>query len=77
MTRRTVGVAAAFALSVSILMAAAGPAHAGWFWGSDAPPKPVDDQLISLIQQAIDEERYVDAGTLLDHALSQKSRTRD
>jgi Flp pilus assembly protein TadD len=68
MTRRTVG-AAVFAMSMTIMMVAALPAHAGWFWGSEAP-KPVDDQVIAHVQQAIDEERYVDAGTLLDRVLS-------
>src|SRR5579872_6233405 len=67
MTCRAAGIAVAFALSVSIMTG--GPAHAGWFWGSEAP-KPADDQVVAHIQQAIDEERYVDAGALLDNALS-------
>src|SRR5215471_7947386 len=70
MTQPRTGVAAAIAMSVSIMMFAAGPAHAGWFWDSNAAPKVADDQVIAHIQQAIDEERYVDAGTLLDRALS-------
>ena len=70
MTRQAIGVAAALAMSVSVLIAAASPAHAGWFWGSNPPPKLADDQLIAHIQQAIDEQRYVDAGAMLDQALT-------
>ena len=70
MTRQTVRIAVAFAMSLSILTLGSGAAHAGWFWGSEVAPKLADDQVIAHIQQAIDEERYVDAGTLLDHAIS-------
>jgi Flp pilus assembly protein TadD len=70
MARQKLGVAAALVMSASILAFAAGPAQAGWFWGSDTKPKVADDQTVAHIQQAIDEERYVDAGALLDRALS-------
>jgi Flp pilus assembly protein TadD len=70
MKQRRAGIAVAFALSANILILAAVPAQAGWLWGSDTPPKTVDDQVLAHIQQAIDEERYIDAGTLLDHAIS-------
>jgi Flp pilus assembly protein TadD len=43
-----------------------------WAWFFDAPTatKSVSDQSISDVQQALDEERYVDAGNLLNHLLA-------
>src|SRR5579871_4029712 len=70
MMQRKLGVAAALAIAASVLLFAPGAAQAGWFWGSSAAPKVADEQTVAHIQQAIDEERYVDAGVLLDRALS-------
>ena len=43
-----------------------------WAWLFDTPsaPKSVSDQSVSDVQQAIGEERYVDAGNLLNHLLA-------
>jgi Flp pilus assembly protein TadD len=63
-------VARAFATSISLLALAAIPANAGWLFGESDPPAPaVDDRTIEQIQQAIDDQRYVDAGTLLDRTV--------
>jgi len=69
MMRRKNGVALLFALTVSAAMMSAGPAQAGWFGGASPPPPSVDDRTVTVIQQALDDQRYVDAGTLLDRAL--------
>ena len=45
------------------------PAQAGWFGGSQTPAPVADDGLANQIQQALDDQRYVDAGSLLDRAL--------
>ncbi|MES2255422.1 MAG: tetratricopeptide repeat protein [Pseudomonadota bacterium] len=56
-----------FALTASIAMA--GPARAGLLGDANASPQSVDDRAIEQIQQALDDQRYVDAGTLLDRTL--------
>ena len=63
------GVALLFVLTASAAAASIGPAQAGWFGEAKALPQSVDDQVIGQIQQALDDQRYVDAGTLLDQAL--------
>ena len=63
-------VAQAFAASICLLAMTAVPANAGWLFGDSDPPAPaVDDRTIAQIQQAIDDQRYVDAGTLLDRTV--------
>ena len=65
MTRWIVG-AAIFVLATNI----AGSAQAGWFSGSDEKVASAqNDRVVAQIQQAIDDQRLVDAGTMLDHAL--------
>jgi len=59
----------AFVIATVIALALATPAKAGWFGGSDAPVATVDDRTVAQIQQALDDARYVDGGTLLDRAL--------
>jgi len=58
-------------IAVLALPAAAGPAQAGLF--GHAKPKaaasPDADKALAEIQRALDEERYLDAGRLLDQAL--------
>lgn len=56
-------------LAAGIGLAAVAPAQAGWFGAADAPTPSVDDRAITQIQQDLDEQRYVDAGILLDRAL--------
>jgi Flp pilus assembly protein TadD len=61
------------ALALSLASAAgiwlmAMPAQAGWFGATDAPTPAADDRAIAQIQQDLDEQRYVDAGNLLDRA---------
>src|ERR1043165_8553243 len=51
------------------LLAAATPAQAGLFDSTPAKPEAVSDATIAQIQQAFEDQRYLDAGTLLDHAL--------
>lgn len=63
------GVALIFTLTASVALVSASPASAGWFGGPDTPPASVDDRAIEQIQQALDDQRYVDAGTLLDRTL--------
>lgn len=46
-----------------------GPAAAGLFSSSETPPATVSDQSIADIQRALDDERYLDAGALLDQGL--------
>lgn len=58
-----------FVLTASVAMASTAPAQAGWFGETKAPAPSVDDQAIGQIQQALDDQRYVDAGTLLDRAM--------
>lgn len=69
MSRQKKSRARAFVLGTVIAVAAAMPAQAGWFGGSEAAAPPVDDRAIAQIQQALDDARYVDAGMLLDRAL--------
>jgi Flp pilus assembly protein TadD len=69
MRPRKNGVARATALAIGIALVATVPAQAGWFGGSVAPAPSLDDRAIAQIQQALDEQRYVDAGILLDRAL--------
>ncbi len=44
------------------------PACAGWFDSAPSEP-PVNDDTIAQIQRALDDERYVDAGNMLDEEL--------
>lgn len=69
MTRSKYGLAAIFGLSANLILLVATPARAGWFGSSEAPSNHAADQTIAQIQQAIDDQRYVDAGNMLDHAL--------
>ena len=72
MTRSKYRLAAIFTLSAGLLLSVAAPAQAGWLFGSSqaaAPSNPAADQAVAQIQQAIDDQRYVDAGNMLDHAL--------
>ena len=63
------GLAFVLILATGIGLAAVVPAQAGWFGAADAPTPSVDDRAIAQIQQDLDEQRYVDAGILLDRAL--------
>jgi Flp pilus assembly protein TadD len=56
-------------LAAGIGLAAVVPAQAGWFGAADALTPSVDDRAIAQIQQDLDEQRYIDAGNLLDRAL--------
>jgi Flp pilus assembly protein TadD len=58
-----------FVLVAGIGLAAVEPAQAGWLGAADATTPSVDDRVIAQIQQNLDEQRYVDAGILLDRAL--------
>ncbi len=58
-----------FAVTANIALLLASPAQAGLFGSSDATPPALADGVISQIQQALDDQRYVDAGSLLDRAL--------
>src|SRR5580704_14582338 len=69
MMRQNTGTALVFALAIGVALLSAGPAQAGWFGEADAPPPSVGDRPIAQIQQALDDQRYLDAGTLLDRAL--------
>jgi Flp pilus assembly protein TadD len=69
MRRQKNSVTRAFVLATVIGLTAAVPAQAGWFGGSEATAPSIDDRAIAQIQQALDDARYVDAGTLLDRAL--------
>ncbi|MBN9544784.1 MAG: tetratricopeptide repeat protein [Alphaproteobacteria bacterium] len=61
--------AVVFVLAANGALLSAGPAQAGLF-GSDAAPAPVaSDGIVNQIQQALDDQRFVDAGSLLDRAL--------
>lgn len=63
------GVALLFVLAAGAAAASTAPAQAGWF-GESKPAQPsASDQMIGQIQQALNDQRYVDAGTLLDQAL--------
>lgn len=69
MTRRI-----ALAFAVAAISAAGGVAHAGLFHHDPAPakaatPATVPDALIDALNRAIDEQRLVDAGRMLDQAL--------
>src|SRR5438477_12283101 len=46
------------------------PASAGWFSGNSAPTAPaISPATIDQIKRALDEERYIDASSLLDQTL--------
>jgi Flp pilus assembly protein TadD len=66
MRRKTAAIA--FGMAMNVAFFAAGPAQAGWF-GGDSTPVAVDDGVANQIQKALDDQRYVDAGSLLDRAL--------
>jgi len=58
-----------FILAANGALLSAGPAQAGLF-GADAAPAPAaSDGIVNQIQQALDDQRLVDAGSLLDRAL--------
>lgn len=57
------------ALAANGALLSAGPAQAGLFGGTAAPALGADDRIVSQIQQALDDQRFVDAGSLLDRAL--------
>jgi len=58
-----------FVLAANGALLSAGPAQAGWFGGSTTPAPAADDGIVRQIQQALDDQRFVDAGSLLDRAL--------
>ena len=58
-----------FVLSANVALLSASPAQAGLFGRSEAPAPTVDDGIVNQIQQALDDQRFVDAGSLLDRAL--------
>ena len=58
-----------FVLAANSALLSAGPAQAGWFGGSATPAPTADDGIVRQIQQALDDQRFVDAGSLLDRAL--------
>jgi Flp pilus assembly protein TadD len=63
---------AAFAVCViftSFLAVGTSPAFAGWFSSSPLNASTVSDQAMAQIQTALDDQRYLDAGKLLDQAL--------
>jgi Flp pilus assembly protein TadD len=45
------------------------PVHAGLFDSSQPPKATISDQTIDQIKRALDDQRYLDAGQLLDQAL--------
>jgi len=61
--------------TICIALSFAVPAQAGWFWGSDKPATAqkagVNPTTVAEIQRAINEERLVDAGNLLEEAFLQ------
>lgn len=63
--RSTVVGAAAF---VTALLTAV-PAQAGWFDSQEPQAPAASDRVVAEIERALDDERYVDAGALLDQAL--------
>jgi Flp pilus assembly protein TadD len=58
-----------FGLAASGALLSTGSAQAGWFGGSPTPAPAADDGIVRQIQQALDDQRFVDAGSLLDRAL--------
>jgi len=58
-----------FVLAANVALLSAGPAQAGLFGGAAAPVPTVNDGIVNQIQQALDDQRFVDAGSLLDRAL--------
>jgi len=55
-------------LAAAMMMAALTvPAGAGWF-GSDEPAAKASDDVVQQIQRAVDDQRYVDAGRMLNEA---------
>jgi len=58
-----------FGMAINAALLSICPAQAGWFGGSDTPAPAADDGLVNQIQQALDDQRYVDASSLLDRAL--------
>jgi Flp pilus assembly protein TadD len=65
MTRKRIALVLA-----AIAVLAAPAAHAGIFGNHDAKKTPAsDDAAITQIQQAIDEQRYLDAGRMLDQVI--------
>lgn len=58
-----------FGLAASGALLSTGSAQAGWFGGASTPAPAADDGIVRQIQQALDDQRFVDAGSLLDRAL--------
>lgn len=53
-------------VATALLGSLSAPVHAGWF-GSSEPEEPkLSDQVVQQIQQAVDDQRYVDAGRMLN-----------
>lgn len=62
-------------LFAAVAILAAPAAQAGIFGSHDAKKKPAtDDAAVAQIQQAIDEQRYLDAGRLLDQVILSGSK---
>ena len=59
------------ALAIFAGMAVFAPANAGWFDSSDSSPASsvVNAQTVEEIQRAVDDQRYLDAGRMLNDAL--------
>ena len=51
-------------------LAVAAPSGAGWF-DSGEPAAKVSDDAVAQIQRAVDDERYLDAGRMLNEAMLQ------
>ena len=59
----------------AVAVLGASSAQAGIFGGHDAKKKPAsDDAAVAQIQQAIDEQRYLDAGRMLDQVIISGSK---
>jgi Flp pilus assembly protein TadD len=66
MIKRKYGIAV---ISVCLMALMPAPAMAGWFDASAQPSSTLSDQTVIQIQTALDDQRYLDAGKMLDQAL--------
>ncbi len=57
------------AMMAGFLALATAPAKAGWFDDSKSAAPAASTETLSQIQRALDDQRYLDAGNLLDQAL--------
>lgn len=58
-----------FVLAANGALLSAGPAQAGLFGSDTAPAPAASEGIVNQIQQALDDQRFVDAGSLLDRAI--------